>query len=464
MEKNHILVIDDEEHVRKSLSMLLNKCKFRTSQASNSEQALNIVSKDEVDLVLCDIYLPGLSGIEILEEIKKVDELVPVIMMTAYGSIESAVECMSKGAYNYISKPVKIEALTVLIKKALEGRSLREENLFLKQEVKSKYDFSHIIGNSKSLDEVKEIVKKVADKKSSILIYGESGTGKELIAKAIHYNGNRIGKPFVVANCGAIPENLLETEFFGYKKGAFTGAFQDKKGLLEQASGGTMFLDEIAELSPGLQVKLLRAIQEEEIMPVGDTNRIKLDSRIIAATNKDLMDEVQKGSFREELYYRLCVVPIRIPSLKERKEDIPVLINHFFHLYKKELGVKVKSISKKVLKKLQEYSYPGNVRELQNIIESSLVLCEGDVLTLSDLPDNIAQQGSDLIQQIISEQQSLKEATHSVKLRVEKELIEKTLENTQHNLTKTAKMLKICRATLYNKINEYQIKTSGTLH
>jgi DNA-binding NtrC family response regulator len=464
MEKNHILVIDDEEHVRKSLSMLLNKCKFRTSQASNSEQALNIVSKDEVDLVLCDIYLPGLSGIEILEEIKKVDELVPVIMMTAYGSIESAVECMSKGAYNYISKPVKIEALTVLIKKALEGRSLREENLFLKQEVKSKYDFSHIIGNSKSLDEVKEIVKKVADKKSSILIYGESGTGKELIAKAIHYNGNRIGKPFVVANCGAIPENLLETEFFGYKKGAFTGAFQDKKGLLEQASGGTMFLDEIAELSPGLQVKLLRAIQEEEIMPVGDTNRIKLDSRIIAATNKDLMDEVQKGSFREELYYRLCVVPIRIPSLKERKEDIPVLINHFFHLYKKELGVKVKSISKKVLKKLQEYSYPGNVRELQNIIESSLVLCEGDVLTLSDLPDNIAQQGSDLIQQIISEQQSLKEATHSVKLRVEKELIEKTLENTQHNLTKTAKMLKICRATLYNKINEYQIKTSSSLH
>jgi DNA-binding NtrC family response regulator len=458
MRRDHILIVDDEEHVRKSLSMLLRSHNYQVSQASNAQQALKKITQAKIDLVLCDIYLPGLSGIEILEKIKAADGHIPVIMMTAYGSIESAVECMSKGAYNYISKPIKIETLTVLIEKALAERRLVEENIFLKKEVKAKYNFAHIIGCSKAIEEIIEIIKKVADKKSSVLISGESGTGKELIAKAIHFNSPRMGKPFVAVNCGAIPANLMETEFFGHKKGAFTGAFQDKKGLLEQASGGSIFFDEIGELSPNLQVKLLRAIQEEEIIPVGDTKRVKIDLRIIAATNKDLLEEVRKGNFREELYYRLCVVTIKIPPLRERREDIPSLINHFFNLYRKELGVKVKSISKEALKILLEYDYPGNVRELQNIVESSLILGGGEVLTPADLPANLQPHELDLIQQIISQEHSLKKAAQRVRLIVEKELIENMLQRTNHNFTKAARLLKISRATLYNKINAYQIK------
>jgi DNA-binding NtrC family response regulator len=458
MAKNHILTIDDEEHVRKSLSMLLSKSNYQVSQAADAQQALKIITGDNIDLVVCDIYLPGLSGIEILEKIKAIDNNIPVIMMTAYGSIESAVECMSKGAYNYISKPIKIETLAILIEKALAEKRLVEENIYLKKEIKAKYNFSNIIGHSKALEEIIEIIKKVADKKSSVLISGESGTGKELIAKALHFNSPRISKPFVAANCGAIPENLMETEFFGYKKGAFTGAFQDKKGLLTQSSGGTMFFDEIGELSLNLQVKLLRAIQEEEVMPVGDTKKVKVDLRIIAATNKNLLEEIQKGSFREELYYRLCVVPIRIPPLRERREDITILINHFFNLYKEKLGVKVKSISKEALNNLLEYDYPGNVREMQNIIESSLILCNGDELKPSDLSTNMQLHKPDLIHQIISQEQPLKKATEKIKHQVEKEIIENTLAKTHYNLTKTSKLLKICRATLYNKMSEYQIK------
>jgi two-component system response regulator AtoC len=462
MKKNHILIIDDEEHVRKSLCMLLKKCNYQISQAADAQEALKEISRKEIDLVLCDIYLPGLSGIEILEKIKALDSQIPVIMMTAYGSIESAVECMAKGAYNYISKPIKLETLTILIEKALAEKKLVEENIFLKNEVRTKYDFSNIIGSSKAIKDIIEIIKKVADKKSPVLISGESGTGKELIAKAIHFNSSRMAEPFVAVNCGAIPANLLETEFFGYKKGAFTGAFQDKKGLLEQANGGTMFFDEIGELDLNLQVKLLRTIQEEEIRPVGGTKGVKIDIRIISATNKDLLEEIYKGNFREDLYYRLCVVPIHIQPLRERREDIPSLISYFFNLYKKKLGVKVKSFSKEALKNLMEYDYPGNVRELQNIVESSLILGGGEILTPADLPANLHLEELDLIQQIISQEHSLKKATKRVKYIVEKELIETMLQKTQHNFTRAARLLKISRATLYNKINDYQIKVPNS--
>ena len=459
-----VLVVDDEENLRHILSIILTKEGYEVEAVKNGREALNCLEKSIYDTVLCDIRMPVMDGITFLKGAKGQGSGVrgetTIIMMSAYGTIDDAIEAMKLGAYDYISKPFKSDEVLLTIRKAEERERLRRENSELREVVKKDYGVTGIITKNDEMVKMLATVKKVADYKTTVLITGESGTGKELIARALHYNGGRGSKAFVAVNCGAIPENLLESEFFGHVKGAFTDAVRNKKGLFEEAEGGTLFLDEIGELPFHLQVKLLRVLQEEEVMRIGDTKPIRVSVRIVAATVKDLAREVREGRFREDLFYRLNVLPIHLPPLRERPEDIPALSSHFLGKYKEKHGIKVGSVSPEALKQLMDYTWPGNVRELENAIERSVLLSEGENITVSALPPAVrgkvvsASPETILKTGISADNLSIKKASRAM----EEELIKRALEKSHANRTHAAELLELSHRALLYKIKEYGIK------
>jgi two-component system response regulator PilR (NtrC family) len=392
MIKDKILVADDEQSMREFLDIMLKKEGYKVSLASNGEEVTKLVENDLFDLVLLDIRMPKLDGISALKKIKANTPETIVIMITAYASADTAIKAMKEGAYDYITKPFKVEEIKLIIKNALEKKNLQKENILLKQAVRDRFHFGNIIGQSLKMVALYDLLEKVSPTKTNILITGESGTGKELVAKAIHYNSPRKEKPFVTLNCGAIPESLIESELFGHMKGAFTDAIATKKGLFEVADEGTIFLDEISELPLLMQVKLLRVLQDKEFKRVGGTEDIRVDVRIIAATNKELEEAVKEKRFREDLFYRLNVIQIKLPPLRDRREDIQILANHFLKKYSQELSKNISKISPEALQILLNYEYPGNVRELQNIIERAVALESSSDLTAHNLSSYLSEQ------------------------------------------------------------------------
>ncbi|QEK13342.1 sigma-54-dependent Fis family transcriptional regulator [Crassaminicella thermophila] len=445
-----ILIADDEKNMIWAMKKALKSENYKIITAANGIEAVEKAKNNDPDLVLLDLRMPQKDGIEALREIKEFNENIPVIMITAHGTMESAIEAMKIGAIDYLPKPFDIEELKIQIRKALDVGDMKEQINFLKEELKNKAG-KVIIGNSPRMKEVLEIVNRVAKSIATVLITGESGTGKELIANAIHYNSDRENKPYIKVNCGAIPESLLESELFGHEKGAFTGAVSRKLGRFERADGGTLFLDEVGELSLATQVKLLRALQEKEIERVGGIEVIKVDVRVIAATNRDLKKMVKEGTFREDLYYRLNVIPIELPALRERKEDIPALIEYFMKKYCREMGREQIRISEDALESLLQYSWKGNIRELENVVERLVILSQGNVIYRDDLPKEIRFQKEETATFILPEEGlNLEE--------VEKNLIEQALKKTNYNQTKAAKLLGITRHTLLYRMDKYNIK------
>jgi two-component system, NtrC family, response regulator PilR len=386
---DRILVVDDELSMREFLEILFAKDGYEVAVAANGEQAVNLLRAQSFDLILTDIMMPKLGGIELLAEAKRLDPQCQVIMITAFGSTENAVEAMKLGAYDYITKPFQVDEIKLTVAKALEKNRLLKENFRLQKEVRSKYVFENIVGSSLPMRQLFDLIHNVAPTKANILILGESGTGKELVARAIHYNSPRSDKPFVTVNCGAIPADLLETELFGHRKGSFTGAYADKRGLFEVAHQGTMFLDEIGEAPLAIQVKLLRAIQDKTFKAVGGLEDVVVDVRVIAASNRDLEEAVRARQFREDLYYRLNVIRVSIPPLRERKEDIPLLVQHFLQRYAAEIGKDLQGINPEADRLLINYDWPGNVRELENTIERAVSLCQAAVIGPDSLPDRV---------------------------------------------------------------------------
>ncbi len=381
--KKRILVVDDEEKLRRVIELHLAATGFDVDQSASAEEALK--AAERADLILTDLRLPGMDGLQLLALLRQQNVHAPVIVMTAYGTIENAVEAMKSGASDFLLKPFSLDHLTAVIEKALEVRALRDENRQLREELGRRYQFDNIVGRSGPMQEIFGTIARVAPTRATVLLAGESGVGKDLIARAIHFHSPRAGRPFVKINCSALPENLMESELFGYDKGAFTGANQSKPGKFEQADTGTVFLDEIGDVPPSVQVKLLRVLQEREFERLGSNKTHHIDLRVIAATNQDLRAALEQGTFREDLYYRLNVVPINIPPLRARRDDISFLAEHFVKLLGPESGSRVESISESGMKKLLEYHWPGNVRELQNVIERSMVLCSGTVLNAGDI-------------------------------------------------------------------------------
>jgi len=452
-----ILIVDDEENFRHMLSVILKKEDYDVETAPNGEEGLKKLALSQFDQILCDIRMPHMDGMEFLKEAQKMGIEGTIIMMSAYGTIDTAIEAMKLGAYDYISKPFKPDEIILTLKKAEERERLRKENERLRKEVQKEYSFKNIISKNEKMLNLFEVIKKVAPYKSTILITGESGTGKELIARALHYNSDRSERPFMPVNCGAIPENLLESELFGHAKGAFTDAIRTKKGLFEEADGGTLFLDEIGELPPQLQVKLLRVLQDGEIRRVGESKSIQIDVRIVAATVKDLVKEVSEGRFREDLFYRLNVLPMHLPPLRERKEDIPMLVHHFIHKYSQSMNKDVVGISPKGLEVLMNYKWYGNVRELENTIERAIVLTDGKNIELENLPIEI-QNFQDQIQlaALAEENYSIKKASKFLEMN----LIKKALKKTKGNHTHAARLLEISHRALLYKIKEYGVVES----
>ena len=452
-----VLVVDDEENFRHILSVILKKERYEVETASNGEEALQKVLNATFDQVLCDIRMPGMDGLDFLKEVKKMEMDANVIMMSAYGTLDTAVEAMKLGAYDYVSKPFKPDEIILTLKKAEERERLRKENELLRKEVKKEYSFDNIVSKNEKMQGIFEVIQKVAQYKSTILITGESGTGKELVARALHYHSDRSQSPFMPVNCGAIPENLLESELFGHAKGAFTDAIRTKKGLFEEADGGTLFLDEIGELPPQLQVKLLRVLQDGEIRRVGESKAIQIDIRIVAATVKDLLKEVNEGRFRDDLFYRLNVLLIHIPPLRERKEDIPLLVTHFMKKHSQSLGKTVVGIEPKALEVLINYKWHGNVRELENTIERAIVLADAENIELQNLPHDI-QNFEERV-----EATPLGEEEYSIKRGskvLETILIKRALKKTRGNHTHAARLLEISHRALLYKIKDYGIVES----
>lgn len=378
-----ILLVEDEEKLRRALELHLRSLGFEVTVAASAEDALG--SMDRADLVLTDLRLPGMDGVEFLSRIRLTNSVSPVILMTAYGTVESAVEAMRKGASDFLTKPFSLDHLTSVIERALEMRALRDENRKLREELGKRYDLENIIGRSAPMQEVFQLVMRVAPAKSTVLIAGESGVGKDLIARAIHYHSPRRERPFVKINCTAIPENLMESELFGYEKGAFTGANTSKPGKFEEANTGTVFLDEIGDVTPAVQVKLLRILQEREFERLGSNKTLGIDVRVIAATNQDLRVALEQGTFREDLFYRLNVVPINMPPLRKRKEDIPYLAQYFLNKFARESGRQMEGLSEEAIQLLESHYWPGNVRELENVIERAVVLARSSRLTPEDI-------------------------------------------------------------------------------
>jgi two-component system, NtrC family, response regulator PilR len=451
-----ILVVDDEQSMRDFLAIMLKKEGHDVVTAESGANALKAVQSEIFDLVLSDIKMSGMGGIDVLKTTKEISPETIVIMITAFATAETAIEAMKLGAYDYVIKPFKVDELKLIINNSLEKRHLRKENILLKREIESRAGFDNFIGKSEPMKKVFALIRKVAEASSTVLITGESGTGKELVARAIHNSSCRKNGPFVTVNCGALPETLLESELFGYMKGAFTGAASNKQGLFEAAHGGAIFLDEISTTTPALQVKLLRVLQEREFMRIGGTADIKVDVHIIAASNKDLLAEVEKGLFREDLYYRLNVIPIHLPPLRERKEDIPLLIDFFLLKYAKKDGTSLrqKKIDPNALNMLMQYPWPGNVRELENMIERLVVMASEETIRLEHIPDavNTRRTCSELVAFDIPEKglnlDSLLEDA-------EKTLLRKALERTGGVKTEAAKLLGLSFRSFRHRLQKY---------
>jgi len=391
-ERTRILLIDDEEPGREALTLILSHAGHHVTGATSGGEATQHLARDKFDIIITDLFLPDISGIDILKKVKRDSPLTEVILITGHASAETAVRAMKEGAYDYITKPLNVDELKLIIAKAVEKHRLLSENVYLKKQLRDKFEFANIIGSSPAMQQVFALMKRIVKTDSTVLVTGESGTGKEIVAKAIHFNGPRRDRPFIAVHCGAIPENLLESELFGYVRGAFTGATRDKIGKFEAASGGTIFLDEIGTMPIQLQTKLLRVLQEQEVERVGSTRPIKIDVRIISATNLDLAEEVKKGTFREDLYYRLNVIPLSLPPLRERVEDILPLAKHFLAKYCKEMRRPPMPLTTEAVEALERYHWGGNVRELENVMERVVALTEADTISLHDLPPNIREE------------------------------------------------------------------------
>ncbi len=445
-----ILIVDDEKTIRDSLQLVLNEEGYETETSSDGMEALEKIKNELIDVVITDIKMPNLDGMELLNQAGKISPDTFFILMTAYASVKTAIEALREGAYDYLIKPVEFDDLLARIKRLANYRKLSLENKLLRQHISSSAGYQNIIGESPAIKKVFNLINQVAATNSNVLITGKSGTGKELVAKAIHYNSNRKDNIFLPVNCGAISENLIESELFGHKKGAFTGAVEDKAGLFKVADGGTLFLDEIADLPLNMQVKLLRAIEDKKFIPVGGTKPISSDVRIIAATNQNLYEKTLSGEFREDLFYRLNVIEIQLPSLKERKEDIPLLVNHFLSKYCNEMAKKVLRVDNEAMKALINYEWRGGVRELENVIERAVIFATDDTITLANLTDHIR---SDYSSQKFPE--SLKEATKNF----ERDHIASVIKNHNYNKEEAAKALSIGLSSLYRKIEELEIPT-----
>ncbi|GED54040.1 sigma-54-dependent Fis family transcriptional regulator [Brevibacillus borstelensis] len=448
-----LLIVDDEPAICASLSFALED-DFDVFTAKDEQTALAVLEQEEIDCVLLDLNLGSTSGLELLPKLKKLRPDLTVIMMTAFGTIESSVAAMKAGAYHYLTKPLHLDEVKLLINKALEFQKLHKRVKVLSAAVKQQQSYAGMIGKSQQMQRIYQLIEKVKDIPSNILITGESGTGKELVARAIHYQGVRSQAAFSVINCAAIPETLLESELFGYAKGAFTGAVQQKTGLFERSHGGTVFLDEIGEMPLALQAKLLRVIQERTVTPLGSYSTKEIDIRLIAATNRNLEEEVAKGTFREDLYYRLNVIPIRTPALRERPEDVPLLVDYFLDLYAANMGREKKECSPDVKKKLFAYSFPGNVRELANIIEYAIALSAGEILTMEDLPASLVSQptGKRLFPK---SQEGVFVPANATLEEAERLVILHTLEKNGGHRKKTADQLGISERGLRQKLKQY---------
>jgi two-component system, NtrC family, response regulator AtoC len=450
-----LLIVDDEANMRHMLSTLLLKAGYQVDTAPDATEALERVDQTMYDFILCDLKMPGIDGMEFLKIARDKLWESTLIMMSAFGSIDTAVEAMKQGAYDFISKPFKPDEVLLTLKKAEERESLKRENRWLKERIRriqENYSFGNMVGRSAVLQDVFRLAEKMAFYDTTVLITGESGTGKELIARGIHSKGDRSGGPLVPINCGGIPENLLESELFGYKRGAFTGADKDKKGLFEVANGGTIFLDEIGELPLSLQVKLLRVLQESEIRAVGDSQTRKIDVRVIAATARNLEEEVKAGKFREDLFYRLNVVRIEVPPLREWHEDIPLLCRHFLNLFNEKFGKDIKGISPKALSLLKRHRWPGNVRELENVLERAVVLADGPILVPDNFSIDPGKAGTGTLDGLFTGF-SLKAAQK----KLEKQMIIRALTSTGGNRTQASKLLEISHPSLLSKIKTYNI-------
>lgn len=448
-----ILVIDDEDVVREIFQRLLKTEGYQADFCASGEDGLKLAREREYDAVIMDVMMNGIGGLGALQEIRKIDTDIPVIMITAYASLENAIECMKHGAYDYITKPFKNEAVLLAVEKAVKQRSLLRENKQLKSQLKGIFGFENIVGHSEQMRKVFDLVSQVAPSRSTIMITGESGTGKELIAKSIHFHSPRSGKQFVVVNSGSLPPDLLESNLFGHLKGSFTGAIASKKGLFEVADGGSIFFDEIGNISLDTQAKLLRVIQEKEFMRVGGVETMHVDVRIIAATNSDLLALTREGRFREDLYYRLNVISIHLPSLRDRMEDVPLLAQHFVQKYCKENEKPPLHITPQALNALMDYSWPGNVRELENVIERAVVLCRSDSITADLLPDTIRDRGRGYM---------IDDANLPFKDKVDhyrKLLIVDALQKSEGVQKEAARLLRIKPTTLNEMIKRFNIKT-----
>ncbi len=450
-----VLIIDDEPGLRQTVSLILGEEGYEVHTASDGEEGLSRAMELEPDIILCDVRMPRLNGIAFLERYRAQGGQALVIVMTAYGGLDLAIDAMKKGAYDYISKPFGADQLVLLLKKAEEREALRREVRRLRGEVRVERRFGEIIAKSAAMQQSLEIATKVARYPSSVLITGESGTGKEVVARLIHAESDRADRAFVPLNCGAIPEALLEAELFGYTRGAFTGAERDREGLFEAAAGGTLFLDEIGDMPPSLQVKLLRALQEGEVRRLGENKAREVDVRIIAATNKDLEEEVRQERFRRDLYYRIAVVPIHLVPLRQRREEIPLLVKHFIELFNERLRLNVEGVEPETMKLLVDYGWPGNVRELENTIERAMVLTSSPKLTPDDLPHHITSPVPVLDDpDLPPDELSVKK--HGAAL--ERRLIAKALERTRGNKTKAAELLELSSRALLYKIRDYNLE------
>ncbi len=447
MDKKSVLIIEDEKIMRITIEDALKAKGYVVKSFERGQDGLQAYSEEPFDIVLTDVRLPDINGMEILKKIKEIDDSCMVILMTAFGTIKDAVEAMKMGAFDYITKPFSLDELSLIINRAAEVKQIQDENLRLKKAISRCYCYPNIIGESNAMKDVFRMIDRLSKSDSTVLIHGESGTGKELVASTIHYQGKRKDGPFVIVNCGALPETLIESELFGYEKGAFTGATRRKPGRFELASGGTLFLDEVGELPPSVQVKLLRVLQDGTFERLGGTETIKVDVRVIAATNRDLEAEVKEGTFREDLYYRLAVIPLTLPPLRERREDIPLLIEHFLQRYTSRLGKQV-SLSKDAVTALMEYHFPGNVRELENIIERVVTLCDGNLVKKEDLPAHVLKKDS--------EQPEFQPLT-KVAQEAERQYILRVLRQTGGNRSRAASVLGISRKTLWEKMRQYGI-------
>jgi two-component system, NtrC family, response regulator PilR len=458
-----ILVVDDETSIREFLQIMLKRERMDVDLAENGRVAWDKLQNEQYDLIISDIQMPEMSGIELLGKVKERDPGASVLMITAFGSTETAVEAMKLGAFDYLSKPFKIDDVKIRIEKALENKTLVQDNVRLRKEVGEKYQFSSIIGQAPSMLRIFELIRRVGPTPSNILVTGESGTGKELIAKALHYNSPLAPGPFISVNCGAIPENLIESEMFGHVKGSFTGAIADKKGYFESADGGTLFLDEIGELPMHLQSSLLRALADGTFYPVGGSEPIKTKVRIVAATNRDLEVEISKGNFREDLYFRLNVIHIKAPALRERKDDIPLLVGHFVEKFSKKFGKDVQSVTQETMDLLGAYNFPGNVRELENVIERMMALESGQSLMPEGLPDFIREPLKPKLDALAN---TLTWNASGVKLddilaNVEREYLLKALHQTGGTKRDAARLLSISMRSMRYRLEKFNLDQGG---